>query len=222
MGNILNIGIAEDHQVMIDGLSALLDEFDDIKVILTAKNGVELLEQLNTTQPDVILMDINMPEMDGIEASRQTKERYPNIAIVILSMFDDVKVIKECLKAGVDGYLLKETGIDELEEAIRSVSKGETHFSKPIAEKILIRKSKEKPRKKTYKPAALAIELTPREKEVLELICEEYTSNEIAAELYISVNTVETHRRNLLDKTKSRNIAGLFRYALQNNLLLQG
>jgi len=221
MDKILNIGIAEDHQVMIDGLTALLEEFDDIRVTIKANNGVKLLEQLETQQPDVILMDINMPEMDGIEASKHVKEKYPETAIVILSMFDDVKLIKECLKAGVDGYLLKETGIDELKEAIINVANGETHFSKPVADKILLRKSKEKPRKSNYKQADLPLSLTNREVEVLQLICDEYTSNEIAAELYISVNTVETHRRHLLEKTKSRNIAGLYRYASQHNLLLQ-
>lgn len=221
MNNVLNIGIAEDHQVMIDGLTALLEEFEDLKVTIKAKNGVDLLEQLEAHQPDVILMDINMPEMDGIEASSKVKEKYPDIAIIILSMFDHVKLIKECLKAGVDGYLLKETGIDELKEAIVNVSKGETHFSKPVADKILQRKNKEKPRKSNIRPADLPITLTPREIEVLQLICEEYTSNEIAAELYISVNTIETHRRHLLNKTKSKNVIGLYRYAAQHNLLLQ-
>lgn len=222
MNNVLNIGIAEDHQVMIDGLTALLEEFEDIRVTIKANNGKNLLEQLETHQPDVILMDINMPEMDGIEASSKVKEKYPGIAIIILSMFDHVKLIKECLKAGVDGYLLKETGIDELKEAIVNVSNGKTHFSKPVADKILLRKSKEKPRKSSFKQADLPITLTPREIEVLQLICEEYTSNEIAAELYISVNTIETHRRHLLNKTKSKNVAGLYRYAMQHNLLLQG
>jgi len=222
MNNVLNIGIAEDHQVMIDGLTALLEEFEDIRVTIKANNGKNLLEQLETHQPDVILMDINMPEMDGIEASSKVKEKYPGIAIIILSMFDHVKLIKECLKAGVDGYLLKETGIDELKEAIVNVSNGKTHFSKPVADKILLRKSKEKPRKSSFKQADLPITLTPREIEVLQLICEEYTSNEIAAELYISVNTIETHRRHLLNKTKSKNVAGLYRYATQHNLLLQG
>ncbi len=221
MDKILNIAIAEDHQVMIDGLTALLEEFDDLKVTIKAKNGVKLLEQLETHQPDVILMDINMPEMNGIDASLKVKEKYPKTAIIILSMFDDIKLIKECLKAGVDGYLLKETGIDELKEAITNVANGETHFSKPVAQKILQRKNKEKPRKSNFKPADLPLTLTPREIEVLQLICEEYTSNEIAAELYVSVNTVETHRRHLMEKTKSKNIAGLFRYALQHNLLLQ-
>jgi len=204
MNKILNIGIAEDHQVMIDGLTALLDEFDDLNVTIKANNGKDLLNQLDNHQPDVILMDINMPEMDGIEASKKVKDKYPHIAILILSMHDELRLIKDCLKAGVDGYLLKETGVDELKAAIMNVANGETHFSKPIADKILIRQSKEK-RKPLYRQAVLPNVLTPKEIEVLQFICEEYTTNEIAAELYISVNTVETHRRHLLEKTKSRN-----------------
>lgn len=220
MDKILNIGIAEDHQVMIDGLTALLDEFDDLNVTIKANNGKDLLNQLENLQPDVILMDINMPEMDGIEASKNVKDKYPHIAILILSMHDELRLIKDCLKAGVDGYLLKETGVDELKAAIMDVANGETHFSKPIADKILIRQSKEK-RKPLYRQAVLPNVLTPKEIEVLQFICEEYTTNEIAAELYISVNTVETHRRHLLEKTKSRNVAGLFRYAMENKLLLE-
>lgn len=217
------IAVADDHQVIIDGISALMAEFDDVEIVLTARNGDDLLNQLEHTKADIIIMDINMPGKNGIEASKIVKSKYPDTSILILSMHDQLKIIKDCLKAGVDGYILKETGIDEIRAALTAVSNGETHFSKPIVDKIIARKPKPKSKRPslTKRQALPASVLTAREVEILQLICEEYTTGETAAELFISINTVETHRRNLLEKTGSKNIAGLFRYAMKHKLLLE-
>lgn len=219
----LKVAVADDHHIIIDGIKALMAEFDDVEVVLTAQNGNDLLDQLEHTKADIIIMDINMPGKNGIEASKIVKSKYPDTAILILSMHDQLKIIKDCLKAGVDGFLLKETGIDEIREALTAVSNGETHFSKPIVDKIIARKPKAKPKRPTItkRQALPASTLTGREVEILQLICEEYTTGEIAAELFISINTVETHRRHLLEKTGSKNIAGLFRYAMKHKLLLE-
>lgn len=219
--NKLKIAVADDHQVIIDGIKALMAEFDDVEVVLTACNGNDLLSQLEHTKADIIIMDINMPGKNGIEASKIVKSKYPDTSILILSMHDQLKIIKDCLKAGVDGYILKETGIDEIRAALTAVSNGETHFSKPIVDKIIARNNKPKKTPLIKRQALPASILTAREVEILQLICEEYTTGEIAAELFISINTVETHRRNLLEKTSSKNIAGLFRYAVKHKLLLE-
>jgi len=218
--NPIRIAIAEDHQVLIDGLTSLLEEIENFKVTLTANDGKSLLEQLENENVDVILMDINMPEVDGLEATKEIKANYTDVKVLILSMHDDLRLIKELLKAGADGYVLKNTGIDELTDAINKIATGENYFCKPIADKImqvLLNKKEATGRQKGN--AFLPVSITPREREILNLICMEYTSSEIAGELYISINTVETHRKNLLSKLNCKNSVGLVKYAITNNII---
>lgn len=218
--SLIRIGIAEDHQILIDGLKSLLEEEEHLTVPLTAVNGRLFIEGLEKQPVDVVLMDINMPELSGIEATKQIKAKFPDIKVLFLSMHNDLRVLKALLKVGADGYLIKDIDIKEIKLAIEKVYNGESYFSKSVADNILNAQLKKKiPTGRELGTAALPITITPRENEVLHYICMEYTSAEIAGELYISFNTVETHRKKLLNKLNCKNSVGLVKYAMENGLV---
>jgi two-component system nitrate/nitrite response regulator NarL len=212
---MIRIMIADDHQMFIDGIKSLLATQKQVKVVAEAHNGHEVLELLEKDQPDLILMDVNMLGMDGIEATRQVRKQYPAIKVLMLTMFNTRDYIEKVLKAGADGYILKNTGKEELSTAIEKVMKGESYFSREVTERIMEGLQK----KKTAENDPMMVELTEREKEVLKLIVKELTTQEIADQLFISFNTVETHRKNLISKLQVRNIAGLVKYAIQQGLV---
>lgn len=217
---MIRIGIAEDHQILIDGLRSLLEEEEHFTVPLTAVNGKLFLEGLVEHTVDVVLMDINMPELSGIEATKLIKARFPDIKVLFLSMHNDLRVLKELLKVGADGYLIKDIDFEEIKLAIETVYNGDSYFSKSVADNILKTQLKKKrPTGREIGTAGLPITITPRESEVLQYICMEYTSSEIAGELYISFNTVETHRKKLLNKLNCKNSVGLVKYALEHGLV---
>lgn len=207
--------IADDHQMFIDGLKSLLSTNNQIELVGEANNGKQLLELLANTSTDIVLMDVNMPEMDGVEATKQLAQNYPHIKVLMLTMFNTRDYIEKLLKAGAHGYILKNTGKEELFEAIEKVMAGESYFSKEVTERIM----EGLQRKKTIEKDPMMVELTDREKEVLKLIVQEMTSNEIAEKLFISFHTVETHRKNLISKLGVKNIAGLVKYAFQQGLV---
>lgn len=207
---MITISIADDHQLFRQGITSLLNTIEGIQVIHQTETGTELLKRLKQEPCDIVLMDINMPELDGIACAKILKKEFPSIKVMMLSMHADHETIQEAVKANIDGYLPKNTGKDELECAIETVQKGERYFNSSITNIImngLVSPNISQP-----------IRLTPREKEVLKLICEENTTQQIADQLFISFNTVETHRKNLLHKTGSRNSLGLFKFALDNKL----
>lgn len=214
----IRLVIADDHQLMLDGLRAMLSESEKVEIVGTAKNGKELLELLDNTPADVIMLDINMPQMDGIQATSQIKEKFPETKILIVSTHDDTRLVKEIYKLGAKGYVLKTAGQQTLIDAVHAIAKGKTYFSPEIQNKLteafLEGQQKENPNE-----AMLPISLTRREKEILKLIAMEYTGKEIASELHISINTVETHRKNLLRKLKAKNTAGLVKYAMKHDLI---
>lgn len=212
---MIKIIIADDHQIFIDGLKALLSEIEDFEIIKEAPNGKVLLEILEDQLPDVILLDMNMPEIDGLEATKIISEKYSSIKILMLTMFGTVDYIQKLIKAGAQGYLLKNTGKAELELAIRSLIKGENYYSQEVSNRIMEGLQKRQKQDKDYQ----IVELTDREKEVLILIAEELTTNEIADKLFISKHTVETHRKNLISKLNVRNVNGLVKYAVQQGLV---
>tara|TARA_R110002096_G_scaffold126532_3_gene273602 strand:- start:26702 stop:27343 length:642 start_codon:yes stop_codon:yes gene_type:complete len=212
---MIKIIIADDHQIFIDGLKALLSEIEDFEIIKEAPNGKVLLEILEDQLPDVILLDMNMPKIDGLEATKIISEKYPSIKILMLTMFGTVDYIQKLIKAGAQGYLLKNTGKAELELAIRSLVKGENYYSQEVSNRIMEGLQKRQKQDKDYQ----IVELTDREKEVLILIAEELTTNEIADKLFISKHTVETHRKNLISKLNVRNVNGLVKYAFQQGLV---
>ncbi len=209
----VKIIIADDHQIVRDGITAMLEDYDEIQVKGEAANGEEVLELCKTTDVDLIIMDLNMGSMGGIEATKRVKEKYPAIKILALTMMKDEQQIRDMVRAGGSGYIFKNSGIEGLVEAIETVMEGELYFSDEAVHSLVMNK----PEVSSEDHGETA--LTDRELEVLELICREYTNKEIAEELYISVRTVDSHRRNLLQKTGAKNTAGLVRYAMKHNLL---
>jgi DNA-binding NarL/FixJ family response regulator len=211
----IRIVVADDHRILLDGLRSLLQKQVDIELVSSYGNGEDLLNELKTTKPDVVLTDVNMPGMNGIVLTEKIKEWYPSIAVIVLSMFDDEDHIMEAIEAGVSGYLLKNVGDAELIDAIRSVSNGKTYFSSEISEKIALIALTGK--RKQQQPEDT--QLTARELEILKLVAIEYSNAQIAETLFISERTVETHRKNMLRKTNNKSIVGLIKYAIGRKLI---
>ncbi|MBX7204005.1 MAG: response regulator transcription factor [Bacteroidia bacterium] len=210
---MIKVAIADDHQMFIDGIKSLIKGNKTIQVVAEANNGEALLETLTKTPVNLILMDVNMPVMDGIETTKKVKELFPDIKVIMLTMFGTRDYIEKLLRAGANGYILKNTGKEELTTAIEKVMQGESYFSKEVTERIM-----EGLQGKKNETNPMMVELTEREKDVLRLIAQELTSHEIADKLFISFHTVETHRKNLISKLQVKNIAGLVKYAVQNGL----
>ena len=208
--NNIKILIADDHQIVIDGIKLMLSTEPDLQFVAQANNGLEVLEKLEKNDIDIAILDINMPELNGVETCKKIQEKYPKVKVLALSMLKEASLIKLMLKNGAQGYLLKNAGKNEVIEAIRAIHTGKKHFSQEVSEIIMASISGDSP-KKEKSPFP---QLSRREKQVLQLIVEEYTTSEIAEKLFISFGTVETHRRNLLIKLGARNTAGLVRTAL--------
>ncbi|MCB0657383.1 MAG: response regulator transcription factor [Saprospiraceae bacterium] len=211
---MIRIFIADDHKIFRDGLVSLLSREDDMIVVAQAASGKEVLEQLHTVSPDLLILDIHMPGMPGEAICKWVKEQSPQMPVLVLSMHDESTYILKMLEAGASGYLLKEAGATELLQAIRTVAKGDTYYSQHVSQTILHQLIRGKQQRETNR-----IPLTKRELEVLRLIAEEYSNQEIADKLFISVRTVDTHRTNIIDKLDVKNTAGLVRYALKHGLV---
>jgi len=208
----IRIIITDDHQLFRNGLKILLNAFPEFEVAGEASNGEEFLQLLKNTQADVALMDINMPEMDGIEATRKGLKFYPGIHIIALSMYGEEEYYYKMVDAGAKGFLLKDSDIFEVKEAIITVSKGGSYFSQELLYHVI---QKFKHRENESKTA----NLSKREKEILFKICEGFSNQEIAETLFISKRTVDKHRANLLGKTNSKNTASLILFAIRNKLI---
>jgi len=208
----IRIIITDDHQLFRNGLKILLNSFPDFEVTAEASNGEEFLKLLNTVPADIALMDINMPEMDGIEATRKGLKVCPEIKIIALSMYGEEEYYYKMVDAGVKGFLLKDSDISEVKEAIHTVSKGGSYFSQELLYHVI---QKIKHREHESKTA----NLSKREKEILAKICEGLSNQEIADALFISKRTVDKHRANLLGKTNSKNTASLILFAIRNKLI---
>ena len=200
--------LVDDHQLFRNGLKFILNERNDMEVAGEASNGKEFLELLDFVNPDVVLMDIGMPVMNGIDSTRLALDRYPNLKILVLSMFSESEYFNSMIDMGVKGFVLKDADNEELYQAIKKVFAGGTHFSQELLISII--------RKKTPENKIL---LTRREKEVLDLICKGLSNQQIAEKLIISQRTVERHRSNLLAKTDSKNSVSLVVYAIRNRLI---
>ncbi len=211
----INILIADDHKMFREGLTELLSKEQGMKVIDTAGSGAEIRLALSSNHIDVVLMDIDMGETNGIEMTQEVKFSYPDIYVLALSMHGDKNYIVKMLEAGATGYILKNAGKEEMINAIHTVANGNTYFSSQVSSKLLEHITKPAPIRRSAEDALL----TDREIEILRLIAEEYSNPEIAEKLFISVRTVDTHRRNILDKLGAKNTAGLVKYAIQKGLL---
>lgn len=211
--NPVNLLIADDHTMFLQGIIALLEQEPNITVIEKAVNGIEALEIVKKGIVDFIILDISMPEMDGIELSKILKKQYPNVKILIVSTHSNVMVVSRLIRIGVNGYLLKNAEKVELLKAINTIASGENYFAEELEEKHLSNSSR------IEKQVSNLTELSSREKEILVLIAHEYNTAEIAEKTFISLNTVNTHRRNLLSKLNAKNTAGLVKYAVENGLV---
>jgi DNA-binding NarL/FixJ family response regulator len=205
--------IADDHQMFVDGLKSLLEEEQELCVVGEAKNGLEVLEICDGEPVDIVIMDINMPVMDGIQTSRELSKKHPSIKILALSMYNDRDYISDILKAGALGYVLKNTGKENLLNAISTLRSGSNYLSEEVSKTLLSTFIKNQPYEQTME------KLSDREKEVLECIASGLTTQEIGEKLFISKNTVETHRKNLLYKLKARNTAELVNNAYKQRLI---
>lgn len=217
----LNVYIADDHQLFIEGVKALLRDAENIRITGEAENGEALLALLEKAPCDVVLMDINMPVLGGMDTTKRVREKYPDVKVLALTMFDDTLHISEMIKAGASGYLLKNAGKDELVNAITRVARGEKYVSNEVSVKIIEKMfSNDQSGIATAQPGpARKAELTRRELEIIRLIAKEHTNNEIAVILNNSPMTIITHRKNLLRKLGVKNTAGLIKYAMNHGLL---
>lgn len=211
---IPTVVIVDDHQIFRQGLKSLLVTENIANVIGEAANGLDFLELLKKLTPDLVLMDIDMPLMNGINATLKALELYPDLKIIAFSMYGDEEYYYKMIDCGVKGYLLKTSGIGELENAIQQVANGESYFSNEMLRKIISSLSKH-----NSHDSEKLNELTEREIEVLQQICQGFTTEEIAQKLFISPKTVKNHRANLLEKTNCKNTPGLIVYAIKNKIV---
>ncbi|NQZ75851.1 MAG: response regulator transcription factor [Ekhidna sp.] len=213
--------LVDDHEVIRDGIKYYFENLEDrFTVTGEASNGKEALETMKEQSFDIILTDLSMPVMDGLELVKELKEHHPGQKVLVLSMIDEVKYIKHMIAEGVDGYVLKSSGEDEIINAIEKITNGDTYFSKDVTNAVVNDLARKKEIANQLSPKlTYETPLTSREKEVLKLIIDQKTNQEIADLLTISIRTVETHKGNLLLKTGAKNIAGLVLYAIEKNLV---
>jgi DNA-binding NarL/FixJ family response regulator len=210
--------IVDDHEVVRDGLKNILTSLDNISIAGEAGNGEDAVKMYSSLKPDLVIMDISMPGMNGIEATRVIKEKDPDARILILTMHDNQEYLNQIIRSGAKGFILKNTDKEELLDAVKTVASGDNFFSKDISKLIIdnyIRTAKESEKNDGYKE----VPLTKREIEILKLIASGYSNQEIANILYISYNTVDTHRKNIMHKLSIKNTAGLVRYAIEKGLI---
>lgn len=206
----LKLYIADDHQMLIDGLKALLSGEPEISLVGENTNPKTAIKEIAEYKPDIVLTDINMPEIDGIELTQTVKKTNPGIKVIALSMYGERQTISEMLNAGVNGYILKNTGKQELLNAIQKVANGGTYFSDEVSAEMMRPETSE---------GTKAISLSAREIEVVELIAKEYTNAKIAEALFISERTVETHRKNIFRKTDTKSVIGLIKYCVEKRII---
>ncbi len=216
MTDKIKVYLADDHQMLIEGMKAVLNTYLDFEIVGFSLNGVNLIEKVLATNADVLIMDISMPEKDGLTVLRELSQ-FPNITfkIIVLSSYDDLKLVREVMQLGARGYLTKQCVGENIIESILEVQNDEEYFCKIIRDKIFEAFTKSH----TEINLDENISLTEREQVILKLIALEYSGKEISEKLFISVNTVETHRKNLLKKLNVKSSIGLAKYAIKNNFL---
>ena len=212
----IRVLLAEDHTIVRKGLRSLLDSEADIEVIGEAEDGRQAVEMAGELMPDVVLMDITMPSLNGFEATRQIKQRFPDVKVLVLTMHANEEYVFQILRAGASGYVVKKAAPTELVSAIRAVHRSESFLSPSISRTVIeeyIQQAEAMSRQDGYE------RLTPREREVLQLVAEGHSSREIAEVLSVSVKTVETHRANLMDKLGLHSVAELTQYAIRRGVI---
>ncbi len=210
-GNKLQILIVDDHQILLDGIEAMLHGVGDFKVIGKCSDGNSALSFLSENQVDVLLTDLYMPKMTGMELTQKVKKRFPNVKVLALSVSYDVSIVHDLIDAGISGFIIKTIGRNELIEAIKTIAQGNIYFSREVSNEIL-RSLSNRTEEEVY-------HLTEREIEIVKLIAQELSNAEIANKLCISERTVETHRKNIYRKTNTKTIVGLIKYAVEHKLI---
>jgi DNA-binding NarL/FixJ family response regulator len=213
----IRVVVAEDHALVRAGICSLLEKLPGVEVVGEASDGREALELLKTQSPNVALLDISMPGMNGLEAAARAAREFPATRVMVLSMHANEEYVHRALKAGVAGYLLKDSGTAELELAIRAVARGDTYLSPAISKQVI----SDYVRRTGAETSSLEA-LTPRQREVLQMIAEGHTTKEIAKKLDLGVKTVETHRAALMMRLDIHDVAGLVRYAIRSGLVNSG
>ncbi len=212
--SMIRLLIADDHQVLLDGFASIFDSVDDIEVIATANNGQHVMDQLEQVEVDIILLDINMPVLNGVEVCKKVSQKYPHIKVIALSMYDQGSYVRRMLQYGAKGYLLKNDSADEMIRAIRQVQQGEFYISGQLKEKMasidfIIGRQKRSNHQ----------DISDRELEVLDLLSNGLTDQEIGEKLFISHHTANSHRKSLIQKLNAKNTVELVRIALDKGLI---
>ena len=208
----IRILLVDDHQIILDSLELLFDLMEGVEVVGTLRDSREVLPFLEQQPIDLLVTDLTMPYMDGIQLSFQVRERFPEQKILMLTVNDQPDLIQDAFKAGVSGYVMKKAGREELEEAVRTTASGQLHYSQEVMKTLLMGSQKEDHEEKLK-------QLTKREIEIIRLIVQEYSSSQIAEKLFISLGTVETHRHNIFKKLQVKNSIGVVKFALKYDLV---
>jgi len=211
----IKIAIVDDHSIFIKGLRTLLKKYNTIKIIMEAENGMDFIEKLKIDVPDIVLLDVDMPKMDGIATTAYLTKQYPNIRVIILTHHNSEEIMLHLIELGARGFLLKNNGIETIIDAIFSVKENGYFFNDKVPRAIV----KELMTNKKIIPRFAKVNLTSRESNVLQLIVKEKSNIEIGEELFIDTKTVETHKKNIIKKTGAKNIIGAVMYAVKNGLV---
>jgi two-component system, NarL family, nitrate/nitrite response regulator NarL len=209
--NKINLMLVDDHQIMMDGIKALLKNERAFCIIAETTKPLTVLDLIGKKMPDIIIADISMPELNGVELTKLIKQKYPEVKVLALSMHNDKQTITEMLQAGISGFVLKNTGKKELIDALEKIADGGMYFSEAISLEIM--------RSTASSNAAIETSLTPREIEIVKLIGAELNNAQIGDKLFISERTVETHRKNIFRKINVKSVAGLMKYALEKGIV---
>lgn len=219
MKNKITVHIADDHKILIEGIIAVINTDNDIEVKGYSLTGKHVMEWVESNNADILILDINMPEYDGIEVLKYFKQKKISQRVIILSSYDDVKLVQEVINLGANGFLSKDSAGLHIIEAINAVHKGDQYFSDAIKNNLIKLYTGKNVKSGKRPESTILNSLTPREIEVLKLITDEYSSPEIADKLNISQSTVDTYRKSLLKKTNVKNSIGLAMYAVKNNII---
>jgi two-component system, NarL family, response regulator NreC len=215
----IRILLADDHELVRSGLMKLLETYKDLTVVGEAGDGLEAIEKTKALKPDVLIIDLSMPKLSGVEATKIVRKECPQVAVLVLTMHQNEEYVYQIFKSGAGGYILKDAGKDDLATAIRTVARGEKYFSSRVSEIMVsgfLRKTSMRDEGTSGTTEGLKVALTRREKEVLSLIAEGLNNQEISERLFISPRTVDTHRTNIMQKLDIHDVGNLVKFAIQH------
>jgi DNA-binding NarL/FixJ family response regulator len=213
MSEKIKVLVADDHQLFVDGVKLILKKHPDVQVVAEAGDGASLLSLLKETAIDLVITDLSMPGMKGIDLVRTIKQQFPQVKLLVVTMHNEQEIINEILQAEAEGYILKNSDKAEMLEAVSNLINGKTHYDQEVLHQLIQNIKKEK------RPVIKAKPLTERELQILALIVKELTSKEIAEQLGISKQTVDTHRLHIMEKTGAQTLVGLIKYALSSSIV---